>query len=187
MPGMPILKVILCSTRPGRAGAPVASWFVERATVHGKFTVELVDLKEVNLPPIDEPNHPMMRNYQHEHTKAWSRTIAAADAFVFVTPEYNFSGAPALLNALDYLYQEWSYKPAGFVSYGGVSGGTRSVQMTRLTVAAVKMMPIPEQVSIPFVNKLISDGKFDGGQQESAAVKMLDELHRWSGALATLR
>jgi NAD(P)H-dependent FMN reductase len=92
------------------------------------------------------------------------------------------------VNALDYLSSEWAYKAAAFVSYGGVSAGTRSVQMAKMLLTSLKMMPIPEAVSIPFFTKLIdASGVFDGQTQEAAAKGMLDELARWTGALATLR
>src|SRR6476646_7299425 len=125
---MSLVQVFVVSTRKGRSGAAIARWFVERAKQHRKFDGELIDLQAVNLPLVDEPNHPRLRQYQHAHTKAWSATVARADAYVFVTPEYNFSAPPSLINALDYLYSEWHYKAVAFVSYGGVSGGTRSVQ-----------------------------------------------------------
>ena len=70
----------------------------------------LVDLADFNLPVYDEPNHPRLRQYVHDHTKAWSASVEAAAAFVFVTPEYNYFAPPALMNALDYLLHEWSYK-----------------------------------------------------------------------------
>jgi NAD(P)H-dependent FMN reductase len=153
------LHVIIASTRPGRIGLPIGNWLHERAKAHGKFDVTLVDLKEVNLPLIDEPKHPRLQQYEHAHTKAWSATIAAADAFVLVTPEYNFSTAPALLNAFDYLYKEWNYKPAAFVSYGGISGGLRAAEMTKQTVCALKMVPLVEGVTLPFAMKLVTDEK----------------------------
>jgi NAD(P)H-dependent FMN reductase len=128
---MPKLHVILASTRPGRAGEPIADWFVERAAAHGAFDVELVDLAEVALPFMDEPNHPRLRRYTHEHTKAWSARVDSADAFVFVTPEYNYGLTAPLKNAIDYLHFEWQHKPVGFVSYGGVAAGTRAVQMLK--------------------------------------------------------
>lgn len=185
---MPHLNVVVASTRKGRAGLAVAEWFIKMATQHGKFDVELVDLLAVNLPMLDEPNHPRLRQYQHAHTKAWSATVARADAYVFVTPEYNYGSPPALINALDYVWAEWQYKPAGFVSYGGVSGGLRSVQMTKQILTTLKMMPIPEAVALPFISKSMDDGVFKGGEShEKAAVTMLDELVRWSGALKTLR
>jgi NAD(P)H-dependent FMN reductase len=182
------LHVIIASTRPGRIGLPIGNWFLERAKAHGKFEVALVDLKEVNLPLLDEPKHPKLGQYEHAHTKAWSATVKAGDAFVFVTPEYNFSVAPALLNALDYLYTEWNYKPAAFVSYGGISGGLRAVQMAKQTLTTLNMMPIVEAVALPFGGKQIEGGVFVGTEaNDKAASAMLDELLRWAEALAPMR
>lgn len=186
--GMATLHTVIASTRPTRVGHHVGHWFDGVARQHGKFDVKLVDLLELNLPVFDEPNHPRLHRYEHEHTKRWSATVASADAFVFVTPEYNYGAPPSLLNALTYLHDEWAYKPAAFVSYGGVSGGTRSVQMTKQTLTALRVMPIPEAVSIPFIGKQIEDGRFTGGETHAkGATALLDELHRWSTALATLR
>jgi NAD(P)H-dependent FMN reductase len=182
------LGVVVVSTRPSREGLPVAQWFFQQAKKHGKFEVELVDLKEHALPVFDEPKHPRLGQYEHEHTKKWSATVKALDAFVFVTPEYNFAMAPALLNALDYLFHEWAYKPAAFVSYGGISGGMRSQQMAKLPLTSLKVMPIPEAVSIPGFTKQIENGVFKATEmQEKSATSLLDELARWAGALATLR
>ena len=186
---MPLLQIFIVSTRKGRKGDAVAKWFETRAIRHSAFEIELVDLANVNLPLFDEPEHPRFRKYQHEHTKRWSERVARADAFVFVTPEYNYSAPPSLVNALDYLVHEWSYKPVGFVSYGGVSGGTRSVQMTKLLVTALKMMPIPEAVSLPFFMRMFApDGTFAPDEtQTKAADTMLDELKRWTMAMQALR
>jgi NAD(P)H-dependent FMN reductase len=182
------LSVVIGSTRPGRAGLPVGQWFFERAKAHGKFDVDLVDLKALNLPLMDEPKHPRLGEYEHEHTKAWSAIVKASDAFVFVTPEYNYSAAPALLNAFDYLSQEWAYKAAGFVSYGGISGGMRAVQMTKQTLSVLKVVGIPEAVTITFFAQLLENGVFRGSESlEKSSVTMLDELHRWTEALAALR
>lgn len=186
----PLLQVFIVSTRPGRKGTAVASWFEEHARRHGKFHIEIVDLAEVNLPLMNEPEHPRFRRYQHEHTKAWSARIERAQAFVFVTPEYNFSTPPSLVNALDYLVHEWAYKAVGFVSYGGVSGGVRSVQMTKQIVSALKMVPLAEAVSLPFFARFIdaTTGAFVPDElQAKAAVTMLDELFRWTEALRVLR
>ena len=185
----PTLKVIVTSTREQRAGRAIAQWFVERARQDGRFAVELVDLKEVALPLLDEPTLPMKRDYQQAHTRAWSAIVDGADAFVFVVPEYNFGMPPALLNAIDYLYHEWSYKPAAFVSYGGVSGGTRSVQMAKLVLTSVKVMPIPEAVTLPLFLKLLDGaGTFAPGDAHDRSVTtMLGELLRWATALAPLR
>lgn len=185
-----LLQVITASTREGRKGPVVAAWFLELARRHGKFDVEPIDLREIGLPMFDEPKHPRLRQYEHEHTKRWSAMIERADAYVAVTPEYDFGPPASLINAFQYLLQEWAYKPIGFASYGGVSGGTRSVQMSKQIVTALKMMPMFEAVSIPFFAQHIDKdtGVFSPGKvQEDAAVVMLDELLKWATALRPLR
>ena len=182
------LAVIIVSTRPVRVGQPIGQWFFDLARAHGNFDVDLVDLKEAALPMFDEPKHPRFAEYAHAHTKAWSAIVAPRDAFVFVTPEYNHGAPPSLVNALDYLHREWAYKPAGFVSYGGPAGGTRSVQMAKQIVTALKMMPMAEGVAIPSVTSHVENGEFKAtdGFTHSAKV-LLDELHRWAVALRTMR
>ena len=187
---MPKLGIVIASVREGRVGLPVAQWFVERARQHAQFEVEVVDLKTIDLPVFAEGHHPRLRKYESVKQKEWSTIVAALDAFVFVTPEYNWGTSPALLNAFDYIYVEWNYKPAAFVSYGGISGGLRAVQMTRQTMLALKMVPIVEAVTIPFVAQAIDreSGTFKASEQhEKAAAVMLDELLRWAKALAPLR
>jgi NAD(P)H-dependent FMN reductase len=175
---MPKLHVILASTRPGRAGEPIADWFVALAAEHGAFEVELVDLADVALPFLDEPNHPRLRRYEHDHTKAWSARIDAADAFVFVTPEYNYGYPATLKNAIDFLHFEWQHKPVGFVSYGGVAAGTRAVQQLKQVVTTLKMLPLFEAVSIPFHAQFIDEeGQVQANDvMTGAAAAMLDEL-----------
>lgn len=183
------LKVILASTRSERKGPKVAEWLLDILKKQNDFEVEFLDLKDINLPFLDEPEHPRLRHYHHEHTKAWSKIIDPADAFVFVTCEYNFGYPAPLKNALDYLYHEWNYKPAGFVSYGGIAGGTRSVQMLKQVVTAQKMMPLAESVNIPFFTNYIDEaGRFNGteGMNKSADV-MIKELLRWTKALKPMR
>ena len=184
------LQIVIVSTREQRQGPAVAKWFLGQAEKHAGFELELVDLAEVNLPLLDEPHHPRLANYMHEHTKRWSAIVSRADAFVFVTPEYNYSSPPSLVNALDYLLREWAYKPAAFVSYGGISGGTRSVQMTKQIVTSLRMMPIVEAVNIPMFTQYIDHHTHEfkpTEAQEKAAVAMLDELARWAAALRPLR
>jgi len=183
------LNVILTSTRPGRNGKPVADWFVDYAKAHSAgFEVVFTDLAEVALPILDEPNHPRMKKYEHDHTKRWSAIVDESDAFVFVLPEYNFTAPPAFVNAVDYLYSEWAYKPAGFVSYGGISGGLRSVQTAKTMLTTLSVMPIPQQVVIPMVFGHLADGSFTAEKpHEESAGQMIDELAKWAGALAPLR
>lgn len=185
-----LLQVIVASTRPARKGRAVADWFIARAQAHGAFAVEDVDLARVGLPFYDETDHPRLRKYEHEHTRAWSAVVDRADAYVVVTPEYDHGPPAALTNALQYLLHEWSYKPMGFVSYGGVSGGTRSAQVVKQTAIALKMVPMFESVSIPFFAQHINKetGVFEPPSvQADAAATMLTELHRWAVALRPMR
>ncbi len=187
---MPHLQIITASTRPGRKGPAVAEWFLDQARRHGRFELEAVDLAEVDLPLLDEPKHPRLREYRHAHTRAWSETVDRADAYVFVTPEYDHGPPASLVNALQYLVHEWAYKPLGLVSYGGVSAGTRSTQGIKLTAVTLKMMPLPEAVSLPFFSRHIDPetGAFSPEKvQEDATDTMLDELLRWEEALRPLR
>lgn len=184
------LGIVIASVRDGRVGLPIAQWFIERARQHARFDVDVVDLKEIDLPVFAERNHPRLQKYESDKQKAWSARVAALDAFVLVTPEYNYGPSPALLNALDYLFVEWHYKPAAFVSYGGISGGLRGVQMTKQTLTTLKMVPIVEAVTIPFVAQTIDKetGAFTPTEvHEKSATVMLDELLRWTEALAALR
>lgn len=183
------LKIIIASTRPGRKGPALGNWIFETAKKHTEFSVELLDLAVINLPFLDEPNHPRMQQYEKEHTKKWSAKINEADAFIFVMPEYNFGYPAPLKNALDFLYTEWNYKPVGFFSYGGLSGGTRSVQAINQVVTTLKMVPLVEAVNIPFFTKYINEeNKFNADEQiQKSAEEMLKELLKWTEALHPLR
>ena len=151
--------------------------------------VEILDLATINLPFLDEPKHPRFKDYSQEHTKKWSKTIDDADGFIIVTAEYNFGYPAPLKNALDFLYQEWNYKPVAFVSYGGIAGGTRAVQQLKQVVTAQKMVPIVEAVNIPFFTKYIDEsGKFNGDEiLIKSAENMLKELGKWAEILSTMR
>jgi NAD(P)H-dependent FMN reductase len=181
--------IIVASTRPGRVGLPVAEWFEARALGQGDFDIDLADLKEIDLPFLDEPKHPRLREYEHQHTKDWSARVEAADAFVFVIPEYNYGFNAPLKNALDYLNAEWNFKPVGLVSYGGVAAGTRAAQMIKQVVTTLKMMPLFESVSIPFVAQFLDEhgALVPNDVMEKAADAMLAELRRVSDAMAPLR
>jgi NAD(P)H-dependent FMN reductase len=183
------LQTIICSTRPGRIGPSIASWFHDFATRHGKFTTKLVDLQDFNLPIFDEPNHPRLQKYEKEHTKKWSASVATADAYVFVTPEFNYCPPPSFVNALNYLYREWNYKPCGFVSYGGISGGMRAVQLEKQLAISLKMVPMLEGVAMPMVTKFFDEKKNFRSNEviENAALTMVDELCRWARALKAMR
>lgn len=181
----PLLQIHVASTRPNRIGPAFSAWFSEIAENHPAFDIEVVDLAEVGLPFVDEPHHPRLRQYVHKHTKDWSATVERADAFVFVTPEYNYGYSAVLKNALDFLCKEWADKAVGFVSYGGVSAGTRAVQQLKQVVTTLRMVPILEAVNVPFAfNRITGEGAFESDPElELAALAMLDELARMTAKL----
>lgn len=183
------LKIIIASTRPGRKGIIVADWIIDICKSRKEFDVEVLDLAEINLPFLDEPKHPRFKDYTQDHTKKWSKTIDGADAFILVTPEYNHGYPATLKNALDFLYQEWNNKPVAFVSYGGVAGGTRSVQQLIQVINALQMKPIISSVVLPAFTKHINDqDKFvaDDGLNKSVVV-MLNDLAKWADQLSAVR
>lgn len=183
-----ILQVITTSTRPGRIGPLIAEWMSAVATEDERFAVESVDLADMGLPLYDEAEHPVSRRYAHEHTRRWAATVDRADAYIFVLPEYNCGPPASLINALTYVYLEWNYKAAGFVSYGGVSGGIRAVQETKLHMTTMKVMPVLEAVTIPMFPDFLSDGAFKPAPiHEQSASAMLDELYKWGAALRSVR
>lgn len=183
------LHTIICSTRPGRVGPSVARWFQDFAVRHGKFDAQLIDLADFGLPVYDEPHHPRLQKYEHAHTRAWAASVAAADAYVFVTPEYNYGPPPSFVNALNYVYKEWNYKPCGIVSYGGASGGLRAAQAVKLQITTLKMMPMLEGVMVPMVSKQIDDdGTFHSNELiDKSAKSLLDELLLWARGLKAMR
>jgi len=186
---MPKLHILIASTRPTRIGPAVAAWFEGQAKTHTGFDVELVDLASFGLPLLDEPEHPMKQLYQHDHTKKWAAKVSEADAFIFILPEYDYFTPASLVNAIQALSKEWNYKPVGMVSYGGLSAGLRSAQMTKLLATSVKMMPMAETVAVPFVGKRLDDnGEFTSDEMlDASATKLLDELLRWTRAMKVLR
>lgn len=181
------VAIILGSTRPNRNGEAVARWVNEIARKRTDAEFELVDLKEYELPLLDEPIPPSRGEYRHEHTKRWSAKIASFDAFVFVTPEYNHGTSGALKNAIDYLYKEWNNKAAGFVGYGSV-GGVRAVESLRLVMGELMVADVRAQVALSLYTDFENFSVFKPApRQEAAVTSMLEQVIAWGGALKTLR
>lgn len=183
------LKIILSTVRPSRKGPVIGAWIFEVAKQYGSFNVELLDLGKINLPMMDEVHHPSLRKYEHEHTKKWSASIEEADAFIFVTAEYDFNYPAPLRNALEYLVHEWGYKAAGIVSYGGVSAGTRAANSLKGDLASLKIVTLPEMVNLPFFTQGINDkGELVASEiSTKAALNMLKELERWTKGLKLIK
>ena len=150
----------------------------------------LVDLAEFNLPVYDEPKHPRLKEYQHEHTGEWSASVTAADAFAFVAPEYNHMPTPALVNALDFsCCTNGPTSPPALSAMAGCRPACARGQILKLQLCGLNMMPMPMGVPIPMVSQYIGDsGVFVPNDPiVTGAGVMLDELHRWAEALKPMR
>lgn len=181
------IAIILGSTRPGRKGEAVAHWILKLARTRTDATFELVDVKDHELPLLDEPASPSQGIYIHAHTQRWSARIAAFDAFVFVTPEYNHSTCAALKNAIDYLNKEWANKAAGFVGYGAV-GGVRAVEHLRQIMAELQVATVRAQVGLSLFTDFAEFEHFTPAEAHEQEVHtLLDQVIAWGTALRPLR
>jgi NAD(P)H-dependent FMN reductase len=183
------VAIVAGSTRPGRRAARVASWVHDRASAgRPDARFEIVDLAGHELPHLDEPvPAAFARDYAHAHTRAWAETIAAHDAFVFVTPEYNHSAPAVLKNAIDFLYDEWADKAAGFVSYG-TQGGVRAVEHLRLVMAELRVADVRSQVALSLFDDFEEMSELrPRPRHEPTLRRMLDEIVAWADALQRLR
>ncbi|MDQ3239603.1 MAG: NAD(P)H-dependent oxidoreductase [bacterium] len=183
------IKIITGSTRPGRFNLQPATWIADIAKTMKDTKSELVDLADLNLPMLDEAIPASQNNYQNEHTKNWSKIVADADGFVFVTPEYNHSYSAVLKNALDYLFVEWHYKPVVFLSYGSLAGGTRAVEHLRGVVAELKMYDLRESILLSnYWNDLNDKGEYEFTEILNLRAKeVLSELLFWSKSMKEAR
>lgn len=181
------VAIILGSTRPGRNGEAVARWAYDIAKKRTDAEYELVDIKDYNLPLLDEPVPPSMGKYSHEHTKRWAAKIASFDAYVFVSPEYNHGISGALKNAIDFLYQEWNNKAAGFVAYGS-AGGVRAVESLRLVMGELQIADVRAQVMLSLYTDFENFSVFKPAPiHEKTLGTVLDQVVAWGGALKSLR
>jgi NAD(P)H-dependent FMN reductase len=181
------LAIIIGSTRPGRVGESVAKWIHELAKKRTDAEFELVDIKDFNLPLLDEPVPPSQGKYSKEHTRNWAAKIASFDGYVFVTPEYNHGISGALKNAIDFLYAEWNNKAAGFVSYGS-AGGVRAVEHLRLVMAEVQVATVRNQVMLSLREDFENYSVFKPREfHEKTLAQVLDQVIAWSEALQSLR
>jgi len=181
------VAIILGSVRPQRAGESVARWVHEVASERGDAEFSLIDLREIDLPMLDEPLSPLLGNYQQPHTLRWADTIRAFDGFVFVTPEYNHGMPAALKNAIDFLYQEWNHKSAGFVGYGG-DGGVRAVEQLRQVLGQLRVADVADQVSLSVFTDFVDFTEFKPQPSRVESLQgMLSEVIAWAEALQPLR
>jgi NAD(P)H-dependent FMN reductase len=181
------IAIVIGSTRPGRKAGDVARWVHEIAARRGDADYEIVDIRDFDLPLLDEAYPPSMGQYAQPHTKKWAAQIAGFDGFVFVTPEYNHSTSGALKNAIDFLFREWNNKAAGFVGYGS-TGGTRAVEHLRGMMGEIKVADVRAQVALSMFTDFENFTTFKPQPSQEAAVEaMLNDLIPWGRALQAMR
>lgn len=150
--------LIMGSTRAGRKCPQITEWV---ASLGGRacpdLACETIDLAQWNLPMDDEPGIPALGRYAQAHTVAWSEKIKAAQAVVFVTPQFNWGYPAVLKNAIDHLYGEWRDKPAAIVTYGG-HGGTRCARQLRRVAAALRMRVAATTPNLELSDAVIREG-----------------------------
>ncbi|RKH04075.1 NADPH-dependent oxidoreductase [Corallococcus praedator] len=181
------VAIVVGSTRPGRKADAVANWVHGIAKKRTDAEYDIVDIQDFNLPLLDEPTPPSQGKYTQPHTLAWAAKVAAYDAYVFVTPEYNHSTSGALKNALDFVYREWNNKAAGFVGYGS-AGGVRAVEQLRLIAAELQMATVRAQVQLSLFTDFENFAVFKPDPSKEKGVStLLDQLVSWGTALQTVR
>lgn len=183
----PRIPVILGSTRQGRAGESVSRWLMDQLQRRDDADFQLVDLRDYPLPFFNHPLPPASGKYAPE-AKSWAETVEAGDGFLIVTPEYNHGYPAVLKNALDHVYRKWNRKPVAFVSYGAAGGGYRAAEQLRSVTVELQMVPVLEQLAIPFVWMACDDsGAIRQPGADKAVEWMVDELMWWAGALKQAR
>jgi NAD(P)H-dependent FMN reductase len=181
------IAIIVGSTRPGRKCEVVANWAYDIARKRTDAEFALLDLATFELPLLDEPMPAAAGSYSHPHTKKWSAAIASFDGYVFVTPEYNHGTSGALKNAIDFLYNEWTDKAAGFIGYG-YAMGARAIENLRLVMASLQVATVRPQVGLSLVADFERATVFKPTEMQAKSLNtMLDHVVSWSGALRVLR
>jgi len=185
------LKILIGSTRPGRAADRVIPWITGAAREHDDFTVEVLDLRDWPLPMFGETfatlGDPRNPTFSAPAVKRWNEKIAGGDAYLFVTPEYNHSVPAVLKNAIDSVFATFAFrgKPAAFLAYsGGIGGGVRAIEHLALVAIEAEMVPLRNSVVIPFVgNAFGPDGQPSDPRTSAAAKILLDDLVWWAKTL----
>ncbi len=185
----PRVLVIVGSTREGRIGRAVADWFAGAAAAAGGLDLDLLDLREAELPERLAAGHPSRGEYP-EAVRPFAARVAAADGVILVTPEYNHGYPASLKLALDSVGPEWAAKPVGFVSYGGTSGGIRAVEQLRQVVVELHMTPLRDAVMIPRARRLFAEpgGPDDpDGRLADSVAALVRRMSWWARALGAAR
>jgi NAD(P)H-dependent FMN reductase len=184
------LVVLIGSVREGRFGPVVAGWIADRASEHGGFEVDVVDLADFEIPLVLPAESPKLAGDAYPRPRGMADLTArldAADAFVVVTPEYNHSYPASLKAAIDWHFTQWTAKPVAFVSYGGAAGGRHAVLHLENVLTELHAVTIRDGLAFPNYFVTFEDGEPLDAQADVYAKAMLDQLAWWASALREAR
>ena len=185
MPGQNIL-VFYGSYRSDRKGVRLADFLVRRLGERGE-AVELIDAKAVGLPMLDRMYKEYPKGAAPEALETMADKIRRADAFVFVTGEYNWGIQPGLKNLTDHFLEEWFWRPAAIASYSnGRLSGTRSSYAWHNTLTEMGMVVVSSTLTVgPIGETLDEHGApigVPGALLERAFTRFADDLAWWTEA-----
>jgi NAD(P)H-dependent FMN reductase len=189
------LKIVIASTRPGRAADQVHPWIAAKARQHEAFDVEMMDLREWDLPMFVETfatvGNPADPTFSAPIVKRWNDNVRDGDAYLFITPEYNHSVPAALKNAIDSVFATFGFrnKPMACIAYSGsIAGGVRAVEHLAHIAIEAEMVPLRNNVIIPYVGEAFEEDGFPRDPRtETAADILLDDLAWWGTTLQAAR
>ncbi len=167
------LQILVTSTRPNRIGSALGQWVAQQAPSE-EWQTEIVDLAELNLPLLDEPETPRMGGYTQPHTKAWAAKVSEADAMLILTPEYNASFTAPLKNAIDTLFAEWNEKPIGVIGYGWRGGARATASLSPV----LKNVEADERgvLHLTFTQEITPEGEVVGATTAADVAQLIAKL-----------
>ncbi len=184
------IGLVLASTRQGRRGERFFNWIHDIARERAGVAIEPLDLRDYPLPGYEHEKMPAMleKDYADPIMRKWAEHIHALDGYIVVTPEYNHGYPGQLKNALDHVHTGWWYKPIGFVSYGGVAGGSRAVEQLRAVAIELRMVPVRGEVNFSLIGLQANEaGQPTDPAYAKRAGAMLDQLLWWARAAKQAR
>lgn len=191
------LAIVVGSTRQNRKTLHQAKWVFKEAQKMDGVRAELIDLKDYPMPFFDEPMSPRYNPDRKIDPAAvpWLNKLEEADAYVFVTAEYNHSIPGVLKNALDYVTWEIQRKPVSVVSHGSAGGARAAIQL-KIILSESKAVPLPTYTPLTMVrmsDRINEEGNLSEDElalphgPQNALKDMLAELKWYSDALYAAR
>ncbi|GAB0119967.1 NADPH-dependent FMN reductase [Acidisoma sp. 7E03] len=185
------ILVFYGSYRRDRMGIRLADYLTRELAALGQ-DVELIDAKAVDLPMLDRMYKEYPKGEAPPALEALAQKIIAADAFLFVTGEYNWGLQPGLKNLMDHFLEEWFWRPAAIASYSaGRFSGARANFLLHGTLSEMGMVVISSTIAVgPIAATLDAEGRPTGSAGDSLArafPRFAEDLAWWTEAARAQR